>query len=448
MTAVGNAPVQKTPVILVHDAAIDEFMSVLLLTTMPEVDLLGIVVVNADCLAAPAMSVSWKLNAFTRQSIPVGLSNARGLNPFPWEYRGDCVKVDELAILKSYAPNPEWPPYPDGDVLLTQLLSQATTPVTLLVTSPLTPVAHVLQKNPALAKNVARLVWMGGAIDVGGNLDPSTVPPPTWNPYAEWNAFWDPDAVSWVFQNTQFPIVLFPLDITNQAAITPAFMDSLAQQAKSASYSALAYQSYYLVATEAFYDMWDVVTTCWLTRADLFQPPSTLRLTIDTALGGPMGTLRVAPAGREVSVVFNFADDGTGFYDYVLQQFNRSALGHPFSARASLPQEAVADPHVRVFNDQNFDAEVLRSDVEVLVNFTATWCGPCRALQPIVDKIADDYQGKLKVGNLDIDASPEMARKYGIRSVPTLLAFKGGSKTGQLIGLTSRQRILQMLGLA
>jgi purine nucleosidase len=233
--------------------------------------------------------------------------------------------VDELAVLKPYSPNPEWPAYPDGDALLTQLLSQATTPVTLLVTSPLTPVSSVLQKNPALAKKVSRLIWMGGAVSVGGNLDPATVPPPTWNPYAEWNAFWDPEAVSWIFQNTQFPIVMFPLDITNQAAITPSFMNTLAQQAKTASYSALADQSYALVAAEAFYDMWDVTATCWLTRPDLFQEPPTLQLTVDTDLTGAMGTIRVAKTGRAVSVVFNFADDGTGFYNYVLNQFNRSA---------------------------------------------------------------------------------------------------------------------------
>ncbi len=326
MPDVRTARGQKTPVILVHDAAIDEFMSVLLLSTMSEVDLLGIVVVNADCLAAPAMSVSWKLSTFTQQSVPIGLSKARGLNPFPWEYRGDCVKMDELAVLKPYSPNLAWASsYPDGDELLAQLLSQASTPVTLLVTSPLTPVASVLQKNPALAENVSRIVWMGGAVSVGGNLDPSTVPPPSWNPYAEWNAFWDPDAVSWIFQNTKFPIVMFPLDITNQAAITQSFMGSLAQQAKSATYSALAYQSYELVAAESFYDMWDVVTTCWLTRPELFQAPTTLQLTVDTNLAGPMGTIRVSPTGRPVSVVFNFADDGSGFYSYVLQQFNRSA---------------------------------------------------------------------------------------------------------------------------
>ncbi len=106
----------------------------------------------------------------------------------------------------------------------------------------------------------------------------------------------------------------------------------------------------------------------------------------------------------------------------------------------------MASKNVLSFNDGNFESEVLKSDVPVLVDFTATWCGPCKALAPIVDKIADDYQGKVRVGKLDIDDAPEMARKYGIRSVPTVLVFKGGQKTGQHVGLTTRDKLVQLLG--
>jgi thioredoxin 1 len=106
----------------------------------------------------------------------------------------------------------------------------------------------------------------------------------------------------------------------------------------------------------------------------------------------------------------------------------------------------MAGKNVHAFNQQNFESEVLKSDVPVLVDFTATWCGPCKALAPIVEKLADDFHGKVKVGKLDIDDSPEITAKYGVRSVPTVIVFKGGQKSGQHVGLTTRDKLLALLG--
>lgn len=103
--------------------------------------------------------------------------------------------------------------------------------------------------------------------------------------------------------------------------------------------------------------------------------------------------------------------------------------------------------NVQAFNDVNFEADVLKSDVPVLVDFTATWCGPCKALAPIVDKIADDFSGKVRVGKCDIDDSPSTAAKYGVRSVPTVMVFKNGEKIAQHVGLTNRDKLVQLLGL-
>lgn len=103
--------------------------------------------------------------------------------------------------------------------------------------------------------------------------------------------------------------------------------------------------------------------------------------------------------------------------------------------------------NIRVFNSANFEADVLGSDVPVLVDFTATWCGPCKALAPIVEKLADEFEGKVRVGKLDIDESPDIARKYAVRSVPTVLVFKGGAKAGQHIGLTNRDKLVALLGI-
>jgi thioredoxin 1 len=83
----------------------------------------------------------------------------------------------------------------------------------------------------------------------------------------------------------------------------------------------------------------------------------------------------------------------------------------------------------------------------VLVDFTATWCGPCKALAPTVEKIADEYEGKIKVGKLDIDESKQIARKYDVRSVPTVMVFRGGQKTQQHLGNTTKDRLVKALEL-
>lgn len=311
-------------VIQIHDAAIDEYMSTVLLTTMKEVNLLGIVVVNADSIAAPAMQTAWKILSYIKRTdIPLGLSGARGLNPFPWSYRSDCVNEGKVEALKPYADNPKWPPFPQGDQLLLKLLQEAKEPVTLLVTSPMTPLSDLLKANPSLASKIEQVVWMGGAIKVKGNLDPTTVPTPPWNPCAEWNAFWDPTSVDWVFSNTSFPITVFPLDMTDKAAITTSLLTSLANQSGKYPLSALAFQSYLLVSWEVFYDMWDVVTTCYLTRPDLFKPPTRMTLGIDTEFDDTQGCISKKKNGRAVNVIFDFADDGSAFYSYVLSQFKR-----------------------------------------------------------------------------------------------------------------------------
>ena len=105
----------------------------------------------------------------------------------------------------------------------------------------------------------------------------------------------------------------------------------------------------------------------------------------------------------------------------------------------------MASANVRVFNDLNFEEEVLKSVEPVLVDFTATWCGPCKALSPIVDQVAEEMVGKIRVGKLDIDDAPVTASKLGIRGVPTLMVFKNGERAAQLVGLTTKQKILALL---
>jgi thioredoxin 1 len=96
-------------------------------------------------------------------------------------------------------------------------------------------------------------------------------------------------------------------------------------------------------------------------------------------------------------------------------------------------------------SDANFEAEVLKSDSPVLVDFTATWCGPCKQLAPVVEKIADENVGKYKVAKVDIDDCPSVTQKYGVRGVPTVMVFKGGEKKAQHVGVTNKETLLKLL---
>ncbi|RME27345.1 MAG: thioredoxin [Deltaproteobacteria bacterium] len=94
----------------------------------------------------------------------------------------------------------------------------------------------------------------------------------------------------------------------------------------------------------------------------------------------------------------------------------------------------MASDKVHQVTDDNFDAEVLQSDIPVLLDFTATWCGPCKRIAPLIDALADKTDGRLKVCKIDIDDNPRSPMKYGIRGVPTLMLFKGGEKVAQHVG--------------
>lgn len=101
----------------------------------------------------------------------------------------------------------------------------------------------------------------------------------------------------------------------------------------------------------------------------------------------------------------------------------------------------MASDKVLAFTDDNFEAEVLKSSLPVLVDFWATWCAPCKAIAPVIDTVADEYAGRLKVGKVNVDDSPATPGKFGIRGIPTIILFKDGKPVDQVVGAVPKAQL-------
>lgn len=305
----------KELVLMDCDGGIDDYLSVMLLMTMESVQPIGIVVTPADCYAQPAVSATRKiLDLMGCVEVPVAESTVRGINPFPRLYRRDSFIVDHLPILNERdSIQPIKVPEP-GQNFMVRSLREAAEPVTLLVTGPLTTVATAIDLDPEIESKIKRIVWMGGALNVPGNVERS------WEPgqdgSAEWNAYWDPIAVERIWQ-TQIPIVLCSLDITNNVPVTSEFVQKIGKQRRY-PLSDLAGQCYALVIPQDYY-FWDILATVYLARPQFYQLCD--RETSIVTSGVSQGRIKIETGGRCIQAMEKV--DTEKFYEYILQQLSR-----------------------------------------------------------------------------------------------------------------------------
>jgi thioredoxin 1 len=128
---------------------------------------------------------------------------------------------------------------------------------------------------------------------------------------------------------------------------------------------------------------------------------------------------------------------------YMLQRKGSVYVGSAFKpTQRSLN---MASDKVLEFTDANFDTEVLKATEPVLVDFWATWCAPCKALTPVIDDLATEFDGKVKIGKVNVDDNPETPGKYGVRGIPTLVLFKGGKVVDQLVGAVPKSQLQDLI---
>lgn len=256
----------NTPVIFDHDGGIDDLLSLLLLLRLPNIQVIGVTITPADCYPDDALLSTRKILTLTgNEHIPVCVGDLSGPNPFPPEWRAQpkmCLATPTMLrtqcnqVQVQAEPAHEW---------MAKAIESSASPVTLLMTGPATNLSAALDKHPHLVKNISNVVWMGGAIEVQGNVAMHDH-----NGSAEWNAYWDPKATKGLL-DSGVKLVLVPLDATNDLPVNWHFLQQLAM--KKTPVSDLAGQFWAATVTaipsyEFTYFLWDILSTCMLALPD------------------------------------------------------------------------------------------------------------------------------------------------------------------------------------
>ena len=305
----------KQLVLMDHDGGVDDYLATMLLMTMDHIQLLGIVVTPADCYAEPAVSATRKiLDLMGCSHIPVAESTVRGINPFPRLYRRDSFIVDHLPILNQSETIRTALVAESGQDFMVRVLREATKPVTLMVTGPLTTVATALDKATEISAKIEKIVWMGGALNVAGNVEKSLEAGQDGS--AEWNVYWDPISTERVWRS-QIEIIMCPLDLTNNVPVTSDIVYKMGRQ-RHYPISDLAGQCYALVIPQDYY-FWDVLATAYLAHPEFYQLREWETQIITNGLS--QGRTKIVPGGRPVYAMDTV--DKERFYSYILQQWAR-----------------------------------------------------------------------------------------------------------------------------
>lgn len=297
-----------------HDGAVDDFLSLILLMTMPQIEPLGIVVTPADCYINAAVSVSRKiLDLMGCNQVTVAQSTVRGANPFPADFRRDCTIINNFPILNELEAISTPLAAITGQKFVIQQLQSASQPVTIIVTGPLSTIASAIALEPTIIDQIAEIVWMGGALTVSGNVE--KVFALEHDGTAEWNAFWDPIATKQIW-DTKVPLTLCPLDLTNTVPVTSEFIRQLSKQRRH-PLSDLAGLCYSLAIPQNYY-FWDILATAYLARPELYQIVEQETDIISSGIS--QGRTILKAGGKKVNVMTQV--DKEKFYSYLLRQFS------------------------------------------------------------------------------------------------------------------------------
>ena len=238
----------------------------------------------------------------------------RGINPFPRLYRRDSFIVDHLPILNQNETIRTPLVALSGQDFMVRVLREASAPVTLMVTGPLTTVATALDKAPEISEKIQKIVWMGGALNVSGNVEKSIEAGQDGS--AEWNVYWDPISANRVWQ-TPIEIIMCPLDLTNNVPVTSEIVYKMGRQ-RHYPISDLAGQCYALVIPQDYY-FWDVLATAYLAHPEFYQLREWETEIITTRLS--QGRTKIVSGGRKIYAMDQV--DKERFYAYILQQWAR-----------------------------------------------------------------------------------------------------------------------------
>nr|WP_026677346.1 nucleoside hydrolase [Fictibacillus gelatini] len=305
---------EKKKVYFNHDGGVDDLVSLFLLLQMDSIELTGVSVIDGDCYIEPATIASQKIiDRFGGgRTIEVAKSNSRGKNPFPKEWRMHAFFVDALPILnesgKVVTPVAAKPAHQH---MIDQIRKQDEK-TTLLFTGPLTDLAQALDEAPDIEEKIEKLFWMGGTF-----LDVGNVEEPEHDGTAEWNAFWDPEAVSRVWKSG-IDIDMVALESTNKVPLTQDVRNRWAKERRHLGVDFLG-QCYAMCpplvhfATNSTYYLWDVLTTASVGDPSLVQKKMVKSIVYPD--GPSQGRTVEAEEGRPVHVVYDV--DADRFFAYI-----------------------------------------------------------------------------------------------------------------------------------